>query len=341
MHRYQFESPEINKELEKLTSFFHQKNFAPDTIKVYCNYTGYFLNWLRDQSLTAGPATYNHLLQFINHCKKEGRKSRNINLVLTALRHYYDMLQLKQNPASGLQVRGEVKTIPHDLLSPEALHQLYESYPDGDGHPYNERTQRNKVILGLYVYQGITTDEVKKLEPKHVRLKEGKIYIPATKQTHHKGGRKSRWLKLKANQILDMQEYLLVTRPKILADLKNGTRQSQPTRKPDKIKWQRIEEQLFISLNGSENIKNSIRHLMDELREILPADRHGNPQIKDAQQIRQSVIVNWLKGAGHPESGIRQVQYLAGHSSISSTERYRAANLEELEEALKIHHPLA
>ncbi len=55
----------------------------------------------------------------------------------------------------------------------------------------------------------------------------------------------------------------------------------------------------------------------------------------NAESLRKSVIVNWLK-----DFDIRQVQYMAGHGSISSTERYRAANVGELEEALKLHHPL-
>jgi integrase/recombinase XerD len=106
---------------------------------------------------------------------------------------------------------------------------------------------------------------------------------------------------------LELQEYLQAIRPRI-------NKGESP--------------QLFVSLTGSENLKNSIKHLMEDLRKI-------DPQVKNGQQIRKSVIVNWLK-----EKDIRQVQYLAGHSSISSTERYKAANLEELEEALKVHHPL-
>jgi integrase/recombinase XerD len=302
MNRYSFTDPEILLQLQKFASFFQKKRYAPSTIKVYCNYAGYFMEWSKIHEIEPKSTTYNHLLQFIRYCQKEGRNPRNINLVLTAIRHYFDMLQLPVNPASGLYVRGEIKTIPHDLLSAGQLHQLYEQY-----QVYNERTQRNKVIAGLYVYQGITTDELKKLTPKSINLKAGKIHIPATKQTYNKGGRKSRWLKLKANQILELQEYLQAIRPRI-------NKGESP--------------QLFVSLTGSENLKNSIKHLMEDLRKI-------DPQVKNGQQIRKSVIVNWLK-----EKDIRQVQYLAGHSSISSTERYKAANLEELEEALKVHHPL-
>ncbi len=132
------------------------------------------------------------------------------------------MLEVNPNPATGLYLRGETQSIPNNLLSTEQLDQLYDQHP-----VYNERTQRNKVITGLYVYQGIGTDELKKLEPKHIKLQEGKIYIPSTKQTYNKGGRQSRTLKLKANQILALQEYLLVTRPKIVAGIQSGERETK------------------------------------------------------------------------------------------------------------------
>jgi integrase/recombinase XerD len=327
-NEYTFTDLDILGQQQQLTSYLQQKGFALDSCKMYSNYTGYFLTWLITQGITAEATTYNDLLRFINHCRKEGRSVKNTNLVLTALRHYYSMVQVdpdsyRDNPAANLYLKGEVQRIPHDLLEKEILDYLYEKY-----QTYNERTQRNKVILGLYIYQAIATDELKKLEPNHIKLKEGKIYIPGTKQTISKGGRQARWLKLEAKQILDLQEYLLVTRPKIIDDIKSGERKKQSTRKPDNINTSALEHQLFISLNGSDEIKTSVRFLMDDLRKI-------NPSVKDAKQIRKSVITEWLK-----EKDIRIVQYMAGHSSISTTERYRAANVEELEEALKIHHPL-
>lgn len=323
VNEYAFTDPYIKREQDKLIFYLQQKGFAPDSQKMYSNYTGYFLNWLLSKNMTAEVTTYNDILSFINHCRKKGRSIKNTNLVLTSLRHYYSLLQVEDNPTANLYLKGEVQRIPHDLLEKEMLDYLYEKY-----QTYNERTQRNKVILGLYIYQAISTDELKKLESNHIKLKEGKIYIPGTKQTISKGGRQARWLQLAAKQILDLQEYLLVTRPKIIDDIKSGERKKQSTRKPDKINETALQHQLFISLNGSDEIKVSVRFLMDDLRKI-------NPTVKDATQIRKSVITQWLK-----EKDIRTVQYMAGHSSISTTERYKSANVEELEEALKIHHPL-
>jgi hypothetical protein len=51
-----------------------------------------------------------------------------------------------------------------------------------------------KIMLGLLIYQGLTTGEIIRLEL-HVSLRDGKIFIKATKQTSE------RWLNLHAVQM--------------------------------------------------------------------------------------------------------------------------------------------
>jgi integrase/recombinase XerD len=52
-------------------------------------------------------------------------------------------------------------------------------------------------------------------------------------------------------------------------------------------------------------------------------------------EIRASVITNWLQ-----HYNLREVQYMAGHKFVSSTERYRTDNLEDLQKELEKYHPL-
>jgi len=60
-----------------------------------------------------------------------------------------------------------------------------------------------------------------------------------------------------------------------------------------------------------------------------------NPQVKSPKQIRASVITWWLKNYN-----LRQVQYMAGHKYVSSTERYQLNNLDKLQGRLEKLHPL-
>jgi integrase/recombinase XerD len=286
--------------IQGFEAYLKKHRYEENTIRIYCNYTSWFLEWISKEQIQQENVVYNDILSMINTCKKEGNSNNLINRKIAAIRKYYEYLQFTDktiiNPASGLYLKGRKRTVPGDLLDKETLEKLYESYP-----VYDLRTQRNKVMLSILINQALTTEEMKILEVTHVKLKSGKIEIPGGK---HRNGRT---LKLESHQILELQEYILSVRPKLL---KNKT------------------DQLFISVSGSDKIKNSLYHLMRALNKI-------NPAVKHARQIRQSVIAEWLK-----TEDVRKVQYKAGHRYVSTTERYQVNNLEELEEALNEHHPL-
>jgi integrase/recombinase XerD len=294
--KYIYENRQIKEEISAFKTWLQSKRFAKDTIRSYANYAAYFLNWLEKEKLTIETVNYNHILDFIDYCHSDGKSTRNINCILTAIKHFYNFKNIT-NPASGLYLKGVPRTIPHNLLDFETLENLYHDYKT-----YDHRTHRNRVMLGLMVYHATGTDELRKLEITDVRLKEGKIFIPGSKRSN------SRTLKLEPFQILELKEYLEVIRSEIV---KEQTRQ------------------LFVSMEGSKNIKNSIYHLFRYLKKL-------NPKIKNTEQIRQSVISHWLT-----EKDLRTVQYMCGHRYVSSTERYKTNNLTDLKEALNKYHPLS
>lgn len=73
----------------------------------------------------------------------------------------------------------------------------------------------------------------------------------------------------------------------------------------------------------------------DMVCKIVQQAKKLHPEIIDSRQIRTSVIMNWLK-----QYNIRQVQYMAGHKSIRSTEAYRNQDLTDLTRQLELFHPL-
>jgi integrase/recombinase XerD len=86
----------------------------------------------------------------------------------------------------------------------------------------DERSQRNKVILSLLIYQGVSNEELHKLESGHIKLKEGKLYVPASAHSN------SSMLKLEAFQIMELYEYIHVTRSKILAERSKERSEENP-----------------------------------------------------------------------------------------------------------------
>ncbi len=279
-------------------AYLKGEKLKESTISQHVLYVGYFQLWFDSEALTLQQITQKDVLDFIDHQKTEGRSVNQLNRILLSLRYWFAYLNktssVQGNPASGLRVKGAVRNIPTGLLERSELDHLYESYTVKD-----DRTYRNKTMLGLLIYQALTLEELETLRPENLKLREGKISIPET--TNNAG----RTLDLKPFQILDLQEYILVIRPRI-----------------------QQSERLFTGRNNLEKLKNTLLHLCYALKRI-------NPKVRHATQIRQSVITEWLK-----EKGLRQVQYMAGHRYVSSTERYLTTNLEDLREALNKHHPL-
>jgi integrase/recombinase XerD len=294
-------------------NYLVQLKLHSNTIAQYERNTEKYLQWLQTENMTATEARYQDVMAFIQHLEKQTINYKNRMLI--SLRHYYNYLQKKEghhsNPATGMKIQGMSKKIPHELMDTEELQQLYDNYQTTD-----DRTKRNKVILGLLIYQAITTDELKQLETSHLKLRDGKIYIPGS------DNRNSRTLLLQPHQIIELHEYITTIRRKILQGNIVGNYGRKPGKKISNT------EQLFISMNGSLQIKNSLFHLTKALKKI-------NPKLRNANHIRMSTIANWLK-----TNDIRKVQYMAGHKYVSSTERYQAVNLEDLLQLIQQHHPL-
>lgn len=313
---YRF-SEEIARKLQGFKVHLKEQGNGTGTIRQKANYAGYFLSWLEAEYLQPESTGYNDLLCFIDSCGLKGKSKQHVNSLLRGIRAYYEYLKSQNpsiaNPAANLSLKGSCRKVISGTVDFTELENLYQSF-----ETVTNRDRRNKIILGLLIYQGITTEELHQLEPAHLRLKEGKIYIPGNRR------RNSRTLELKPFQILDLHEYLTEVRPKILDEVTAP----RPARKPDKINQEQLDVQLFISISGSENIKNSLLHLFKAVQKI-------NPSITSAKQIRQSAIAYWLK-----TMNLRQVQHMAGHKYVSSTERYQQNNLDNLQSKLEQLHPL-
>ena len=281
------------------TIYLQQQQFTPATVGAYNKQLECFIQWLAGEQLSAADMTYTELMDFIRWLQAQGKSKRSVSSVLCVLRHYFTYLIAEglrtDNPAAGVFIRGLTRKLPGNLLSVQQLQQLYDQYSIQLHVDLGK-----KIMLGLLVYQGLTTDEIERLEAPDIRLKEGKIFIHGTSRSNE------RWLKLEAVQVVDLQRYLAANRFKagtLLAGQKKG----------------------FTSAN---NIINQVNSIMRQLRRL-------NPKVQNAQQLRSSVIAGWLK-----QYNLRQVQYMAGHKYVSSTQRYQTSDLEDLQRSLREHHPM-
>lgn len=90
--------------------------------------------------------------------------------------------------------------------------------------------------------------------------------------------------------------------------------------------------QEFIKERKGRLIEGNVQFIFQWLIVLI---RELNPKIQAIRHIRSNVIINWLK-----QYNIRQVQYMAGHKHIGSTEQYKEQDLQDLQEQLNKFHPL-
>ncbi|MEM1319090.1 MAG: site-specific integrase, partial [Bacteroidota bacterium] len=170
---------------------------------------------------------------------------------------------------------------PHHLLTEEQLKTIYNSYP--------AKHLRNKVVLGLLVFQALRRKEIHQLKVEPINLETGQVHIKSSRKAN------GRILSLAAVQLLPLQSYL--------ANYKTA--------------------ELF----PSAHLHYAQYYLIKQLKPHYP-------KLLSCRQLRASVISNWLR-----HHNLRQVQYMAGHRYVSSTERYNRSHLEDLQRDLDEYHP--
>lgn len=287
----------------ELHTYLHE-HFAKRTahgyqlmIENYCN-----------QVSNAPQAKYKDVLSYLENERSKGRKSNTLFTYLAAIKVYYDWLKKtgkrKDHPCKHLRLKDKIdhRINVQDLFSSTELSLLMEQ-PTREIKRLPKTELRDKVILSLLVYQGLTTKNIIGIELKDLNLEQATIYIKSETVLN------ARTLELHPKQIMLINKYLNEERTKLNrsnSDKLILTRRYQAERGSGVDKVVRVHKHLF-------------------------KDKTLTPLA-----IRQSVIANHLKAG----KDIRAVQIFAGHKSPMTTERYQQTGIEELTAAVLKYHPL-
>ena len=302
--------------MKEFTDYLIEKKQSLSTREGTLKLIKRFKAWLTQNNIPVETITYNHILKYIQQIQQQGTKQVTIQKYTVSLKHYLNYLAdnnyIPHNPILAIKIQGVKRNMLHTLLSAEELEQIYNSYStEPKQYPATKKIppqninnlarHRNKILLGFFIYQGITVHDLSGIQLKHVHIKQGTVTIPGTRRSNE------RTLKLEAHQIFELHQYITEVRPAILtATGKQGN-------------------QLFTSIGKSDKVINLMQKLLSELRTL-------NSQLTSIDQIRASVISNWLKSYN-----LRKVQYMAGHRYVSSTERYQSGNIEQLQDIINKH----
>lgn len=272
---------------------FLLENYSKQTVKSYLFAIDHFVK----MNPKAKRYKYQNIVNYMDEISQKQPNSKYRVVILSAIKKYYDYLVVSgyrtDHPCKKLNIKVSsnhaIQT--QDLFSNEELQLLLNRE-----NRYWFLQDRNNVLISLLIYQGLTSDEIKRLDLKDVDLDNGTIYIKASKSLN------SRTLELTPKQMKPLLEYINVTRKKMLMCQTN---------------------KLILNKLGKPISVSGINSIFDQLKGLFP-DRKLNPQT-----IRMSVICNWLNEKKFP---LEKVQELCGHRYPGSTEKYIKVNhLEEVE----------
>jgi len=244
----------------------------------------------------------------------ETKKIESNNLTYQEILNYIGYLQSKKT--SVMVINNHIRSIGH--------YQNYKNYPNptvevrilGRIKKYNILFTKKELYTLLKIYketQSIYNETeyillqliINQALERHELLKLKKTEINLEEGSiyisqSHK--KNKRILNLKSDQIVQLQRYL------------------------NKIPEERIS---FIVYN---QLRNKLKSLLKKLQVQKPIH---SIEIKSHNQLRQSRYKEWIK-----QHGLREAQYLGGFKTVSSIQKYKDNDLEDLKANIKKYHPL-
>jgi site-specific recombinase XerD len=250
---------------------------------------------------------FKELLKIIEIFSKNYQISTLNNLINTLKSYFYFLIEIQKredNPLENFKIKSNKPPLLQGFLTEEELQFIYENYPEEQKGKNSLYLKRNKILLGLMIFQGLTTGDLEVLKITDVDLKKAQISVP--KATERKGN--PRVLQLQASQILTINDYLNCTRNKLIIQVRadKTTLDLFPKREKSRMK--------------------------DVVKTIKP-DIEKYFKINTLNQFRISRIALWLK-----QYNAREVQYKSGYKYLSSLEKYHLNELESLKEAVNKYH---
>lgn len=242
---------------------------------------------------------------YCKQLKDKGAGARYRGVVIAAIKAYYDYLLdagiITEHPCKYLKTETKpTGTNFNNFLTMEEMEQLFKVKE----HRYPRVFNRDRAIIGVLIYQGVTREELATLKVKDVDFDAGTIHITGCRKN------RSRTLALRPTQVPILMAYINEERKRLVKDSKT--------------------DNLFISMRALPMTPDSVHAFVNRMQGAF------NKELSPTN-IRNSVISYWLNERGFP---LEDVQIMAGHRYPSSTERYQHDDTEEQRAAVTELHQM-
>lgn len=285
--------------MTEFEEYFYARGYKLNTVRIHRNNLNHFNRWCEVNNVNPKTATLNELYDYQDANRTKGEGAGTLSSRRKTLEFYYHFTKRKINPALLVRLEKRERTLPKNMLSEEHLLNIYMSM---DVKTLTKK--RDKVMLGLALFQGLKRADIDLLEIQHIDFEKNRILVPATHRSN------KRYIPIKTFQKQELQQYVYELHPQLLKEAKKDT------------------SKLFFSMGSGEKINNVLSMMVSDIK-------FNNPYFISFQQVAQSRISIWVK-----EFGLRETQYLSGMKYPTSVERYVTKNTDSLKNKLTFVHPM-
>ena len=241
--------------IDVYVEYLKSKRYSSNTIDVYCYLVQRFLRYADIKDFEETEVDYNTILRYITHLRKKNN-DRSISLHLSALKHFFNCIELPYNPVK-IKMERTSNLVINNTLSNQQLLQVYDRFPCTQ----SSVSIRNKVVLSLIVFQAIRTMEISNIKLSNIDLNDHTVTLDKSEKIN------ARKLRLNQYQIHLLMQYINSARNLITKDSSNDF--------------------LVVTSKPKNNTKSILNQVGLNLRKL--------PSRPNFPLIRTSVIKNWLK----------------------------------------------
>jgi integrase/recombinase XerC len=281
-----------------------EKNASPYTVRNYTTDLSGFFNFLKTKGISSLQEVDKHVLRdYLSHLMEEGIVKASIARKLSAIRSFYRYL-LRE---------GMITTSPVASTSSPKLDKRLPSFLTPEEMvrlleaPGLSTPQglRDRGLIELLYASGLRVSELVNLDMERVNFDTNEIRVWGK-------GSKERMVLMGKPAADALRTYLSQGRPKLLGDKRSSA--------------------LFVNRYGGRLIARRVQRLLQKYASLAGINKRVYPHL-----LRHTFATHLLDGG----AGLRVVQELLGHASLSSTQIYTHVTKSQAKKVYLSAHPMA
>lgn len=286
-----------------------ERSLSVNTVAAYRNDLGQFLAYL--QALDPahlprgwGNVTRDHIIGYLLEMREREYSDSTIARKIAAVRSFFAFEMVQGALSKNPAAALETPKVEKHLpttLSPDQVEWLL-STPDAS----TTTGMRDRALLEIMYATGLRVSEVVALNVEDINLDDGTVRCLGK-------GKKERMLPLYAHAIEVMKQYLLAGRP-------------------DFARPGEVEQPFFLNRRGQRLTRQGLWLIIKGYVELAGIEADVTPHT-----LRHSFATHMLRGG----AGLREVQQMLGHASISTTQVYTQVSRDHLRSVYDEAHPRA